>query len=443
MKPLAILRSLVITIILCLFYPVTSNAFSVYAHLAIVDASWKKSIVPLLKEKFPNATDEELKIAHSYAYGGSLMPDMGYFPFGSVYFTNLVHYVRTGEFMDNLLTEAKNINEYAFAIGAVSHYVTDEYGHSLATNVAEPMVYPKVAKKFGSVVTYEEYPIYHSRMEFGFDVLQTARGNYASQAYHDFIGFNVAKPVLQRAFLITYGQNIDSVFNGKLDANIATFRWAVKNLLPGLTRTAWALKKNDIRKNNPGMTARKFHFHIKRREYYHDFGREHDKPNLRTRITAFIITILPKIGPLRALKFQPPGPKAEKLFIKAFDTSLVAYGHVLKKLGGNEKPKLPDIDFDTGKPTVFGEYGLTDQSYSQLVIALDKDKFTNVTPSLKKSILSFYSKADSTSERPKVLYDWKKTNFALHKLKNKTPIPMDSLKFPIDTTGKVQTKTGR
>jgi hypothetical protein len=443
MKPFTMLRSAVITVILCLFYPLTSKAFSVYAHLAIIDASWKKSIVPLLKERFPNATDEELKVAHSYAYGGSLMPDMGYFPFGSVYFTNLVHYVRTGEFMDNLLKEARSLNDYAFAIGAVSHYVTDKYGHSLATNVAEPIVYPKVEKKFGHVVTYEEYPIYHSRMEFGFDVLQTARGNYASQAYHDFIGFNVSKPVLQRAFLITYGQNIDSVFKGKLDLNISTFRWAVRSLLPGLTRTAWALKKKDIMKNNPGMTSRKFHFHIKRREYFHDYGRDRDRPNLRTRITAFIISILPKIGPLKALKFEPPGPKAEKLFIKAFDTSLVAYNRVLKKISGGERANLPDIDFDTGKPTVFGEYGLADQSYSQLVINLDKDHFFNLTPSLKKGILSFYGKADSTDDRPKILYDWKKTNFALQELKSKTPIPLDSLKFPVDTSGKVRNKTGR
>jgi hypothetical protein len=443
MKPFTILRSVIITVILSLFYPLTSKAFSVYAHLAVIDASWKKSIVPLLKEKFPNATDEELKIAHSYAYGGSLMPDMGYFPFGSEYFTNLVHYVRTGDFMENLLKESKSLNDYAFAIGAVSHYVTDEYGHSLATNVAEPIVYPKVAKKYGNLVTYEEYPIYHSRMEFGFDVLQTARGNYASQAYHDFIGFNVSKPVLQRAFLITYGQNLDSVFKGKLDLNISTFRWAVRSLLPGLTRTAWALKKADIMKNNPGMTSRKFHYHIKRREYFHDYGRDRDRPNLRTRITAFIISILPKIGPLRALKFEPPGPKAEKLFIKAFDTSLVAYNRVLKKLGEKEHPNLPDVDFDTGKPTVFGEYGLADQSYSQLVINLNKDRYTNVTPSLKRSILSFYSKADSTEDRPKILYDWKKTNFALQELKNKTPIPMDSLKFPVDSTGRVKSKTGR
>src|SRR3569833_360490 len=208
MKPL---KYLLVSLFLIILYPIRSKAFSVYAHLAFVDAAWKKSIVPLLKAKFPDATDNDLRVAHSYAYGGSLMPDMGYFPFGSIYFTNLVHYVRTGDFMENLLNESQNINEYAFALGTISHYITDEYGHSLATNVAEPLEYHKVGQKFGEVVTNELNPIYHSRMEFGFDVLQTARGNYASQAYHDFIGFKVARPVLERAFLITYGLNLDCV----------------------------------------------------------------------------------------------------------------------------------------------------------------------------------------------------------------------------------------
>ena len=219
----------------------------------------------------------------------------------------------------------------------------------------------------------------------------------------------------------------------------------VRSRIPAesMARTAWALKKSEIMKNNPGMKSRKFHFKIKRREYFHDYGRERDRPNLRTRITAFIISILPKIGPLKALKFKPPGPEAEKLFIKAFDTSLVRYSGILKKLGNKRTTSLPDMDFDTGKPTAFGEYGLADQTYSQLVIALDKDKFTNLTPSLKKSVISFYSKADSTSDRPKILYDWKKTNYALQQLKDKKPIPMDSLRFPVDTTGKTLVKSSK
>ena len=407
--------------------------------MAIIDASWKKSIVPLLKEKYPNATDEELRIAHSYAYGGSLMPDLGYFPFGNVYFTNLVHYVRSGDLMENLVSQSQNINEYAFALGAISHYLTDEYGHSMATNVAEPIVYPKVAKKFGSRVTYEEYPVYHARMEFGFDVLQTARGNYASQEYHDFIGFNVAKPVLERAFMLTYGQDINDVFQGKLDLAISTFRWSVKSLLPGLTRTAWALKKDEIRKLNPGMTGRKFHYKIKKREYFHTYGREREKPKFGNRIMAFIIRILPKVGPLRALKFSPPGPTAEKLFIKSFDTTLVYYNQLLTEMRGGKQLQLPDIDFDTGKPTIQGEYGLADLTYSQLLLYLQDQKYKDVTPPLQANILSFYGKGDTTSkvtEYKKYKVDWKKTYLALQQLKTVRPVPIDSLKLPIDTVSK-------
>lgn len=439
MKPLKLLA---ISLMLFVFCPKSSTAFSVYAHLAIVDVAWNKSIVPLLKEKFPNATENDLRIAHSYAYGGCLMPDMGYFPFGSVYFTNLIHYVRTGDFMENLINESTNINEYAFALGAISHYLADEYGHSLATNIAEPMVYPKVEQKFGKVVTYEEDPIYHKRMEFAFDVLQTARGNYASQTYHDFVGFNIARPVLERAFMITYGESLDSVFHGKLDLNISTFRWSVRSLLPGLTRVAWSLKKQAILKENPGMTGRKFHARVRRREYYQKYGREREKPNLRTRITAFLIAILPKVGPLRPLKFQPPGPEGERLFIKAFDASGAHYAIVLNDLKEGHDPQLEDMDFDTGKPTAFGEYGMADQSYSQLVIGLDKDKFSNVTEHLKQNIESFYSKADSTVDPPKKLYDWKKTNFALQELKNSKPVPFDQLKLPADTSKSVA-KSGK
>jgi len=440
MKPY---KYLLVSLFLIVLYPIRSKAFSVYAHLAIVDVSWKKSIIPLLKAKFPNATENDLRIAHSYAYGGSLMPDMGYFPFGSVYFTDLVHYVRTGDFMENLLNESKNINEYAFALGAVSHYLTDEYGHSLATNVAEPLVYPQIGQKFGEHVTYEQAPIYHSRMEFGFDVLQTARGNYASQEYHDFIGFNVARPVLERAFLITYGENLDSVFNGNLDKNIATFRWAVRSLLPGLTRTAWQMKKSDIVKAEPGMTARKFHFRLKRREYTRLYGRDRDKPNLRTRITAFIIQIMPKIGPLRALKFKPPTGEAERLFVKAFDASSAHFAVITQQLQDGHDPQLEDMDFDTGKPTRFGEYGLADETYSKLVISLDKDKFSNMTSHLKEHLTTFYSKADSSAaEPPKQKFDWKKTNYALQELKNAKPVPFDQLKIPADTS-KMAAKPGR
>ncbi len=433
---LSSLKKPLIIIALTLSIPSYANAFSVFAHMAIIDASWKNSLVPLLRQSYPNATDAQLNEAHSYAYGGSLMPDMGYFPHGSVYFTNLVHYVRTGDFVQSLIYNAQNLDEYAFALGALSHYLTDKYGHSLATNLAEPIVYPKVGKKFGKVVTYEQDPINHSRMEFGFDVLQTARGNYASQEYHDFIDFNVSKPVLERAFLLTYGQDLEEVFDGKLDKTIASFRWAVKSLLPALTRDAWAAKKSEIRETYPDMTSRKFHYKIKKKEYYKKYGAEHETPGFGNEVMAFFIKIAPKIGPLRELRFSPPGPEGEKLFIRSFDTVLVYYRNTLTELQQGSKQGFANIDFDTGKNTVQGEYGLTDQTYSLLLINLQDKKFAGLTHPLQDNILDFYAKGDTTTksnEFKKNKIDWQKTYLALQQLKTAKAIPADSLKLRKDT----------
>jgi len=430
---------------LALLNPSSSKAYSVFSHEAVVDASWEKSILPLLKQKYPGATAADIKIARSYAYGGSLIADMGYFPFGNPYFTNLVHYVRSGDFVENLLSESQNLNEYAFAIGALSHYMTDRYGHSLGTNLAVPIVYPKVGEKFGRVVTYDEDNTSHKRMEFGFDVLQIARGNYLPQSYHDYIGFNVARPVLERAFMKTYGEDINKVF-GNLTLTISTFRWSVTSLFPSLTRTAWQMKKADIKAAHPGITARKFHYRIRRKEYYQEFGREREKPKFKERIYAFIIQILPKIGPLKSLRFTAPGPEAEKLFLKSFDTCVFHYGVALNTLRRGNHIDLADIDFDTGNITAPGEYGLADQTYSFLVIKLQEEKFQNLTPPLKDNILTFYSKADTTTksnENKKDKIDWQKTYLALQQIKVTKPIPMDSLKFPVDTAAKTPVKTTR
>jgi hypothetical protein len=179
--------------------------YSVLSHEAIIDASWDKSIKPLLLQKFPETTSDELLSAHAYAYGGAVTPDIGYFPLGSKLFTELLHYVRSGDFVTTLLDEAQNVQEYAFALGVMCHYNADKYGHPIGVNPSAPLVYPKVHAKYGDYVTYEQDPLSHIRTEFGFDVLQTGRGNYAPEAYHDFIGFKIATDALERAFAKTYG----------------------------------------------------------------------------------------------------------------------------------------------------------------------------------------------------------------------------------------------
>ncbi|MDO3643008.1 MAG: zinc dependent phospholipase C family protein [Mucilaginibacter sp.] len=421
-----VLRVACVLAVTFMLSPISAGAYSVLTHEALIDASWANNIKPLLKLKFPKATEEDLKKAHAYAYGGCLLPDMGYFPFGSLYFTNLAHYVRSGDFVENLLNESQNINEYAFALGALCHYMADKYGHSIGTNHVVPIVYPKMKAKFGNIVTYGENHISHSRVELSFDVLEVAKGNYAAEAYHDFIGFEVARPVLERAFLKTYGEDINNVF-GDLDLAISTYRWSVKSLMPTVTRAAWRMRKDEILKANPAANAHSFHYKMKRKAYIKEFGSSHTTGTLGQKLVAFLIRILPKVGPLKALTFKDPGPKGEETFIKSFDTVLVHYHGALSHL--HKKPlELPDVDYDTGKPTHIGEYELADMSYAKLIENLEESKFTNLTANLKRNIVNFYDKADTAAMSKKYPKDWKKTYSCLQALRSASVIVPDSLK---------------
>jgi hypothetical protein len=366
-----------------------SFGYAVLTHEALIDASWEHSILPLLKKQFPSASADDLSNAKAYAYGGAVSPDMGYYPFGNTLFTNLVHYVRSGEMVENLFQEARNLNEYAYAVGFLCHYNADEYGHPIGTNRSVPLVYPKDREKFGNNVTYAEDKIAHLRMEFAFDVLQTARGNYASKQYHSYVGFKVDTSVLARAFEKTYGLNLEKLFGGMLPLAVETFRFAVKNMLPLLTKAAWATKKNDIRKTNATLTSRSFTYRMHQKEYRQEFGNNYKKPGVFSTLISFIIRIMPKIGPLRILKFKAPTPEAEKYFIQSFNDVLTHYTAIIDKLPGKNM-EFTDIDFDTGNPTRPGEYSLADDTYAKLLLQLDKNKFENLNSSLKKNLLQYF-----------------------------------------------------
>ncbi len=246
--------------------PRSAAGYAVLAHEAIVDTTWDTDIRPLLQKRFPNATPEELKEAHGYAYGGAIIQDLGYYPHGSHFFSDLTHYVRSGDFILALLRDSKDLNGYAFALGALSHYAADNQGHSIGTNRAVPILYPELKKKYGPVVTYEENPLAHVKGEFGFDVLEVARQHYAPDSYHDFIGFAVAAPLLEQAFQETYGLDLKTVLSNE-DKVLGSYRRDVSKLLPEATRIAWSLKKDDILKEQPSMTRKKFLFNLSRASY--------------------------------------------------------------------------------------------------------------------------------------------------------------------------------
>jgi hypothetical protein len=387
-------------VVLLFLIPLYGSSFGVITHEAIIDAAWETSILPLLKARYPSSTAEEQKEAHAYAYGGAVAPDMGFYPFGSTLFTNLVHYVRSGDMVSALLKDAENINQYAFALGFLSHYNADNYGHPIATNKSVTLVYPKLRKKYGSTITYAQNKISHMRMEFGFDVLEIAKGNYASDNYHGFIGFKVDTSVLSRAFLETYGLDINDVFNHRFSLATETFRWIVANVFPVITRAAWSAKKDFITQQNPSVTAKSFHYKMRQKQYRKDFGTGYKRPGFFPSMLSFFIRALPKIGPTRALRFKAPTPLAEKYFVQSFDSVMFHYSGNLKQLR-QPSINLKDIDFDTGKPTALCEYSLADDTYYILLMKLKDDKFKNVTNPLKQNILNYYGGISSPQKNSK------------------------------------------
>src|SRR5947207_5941798 len=139
--------------LLVLFSAQNAYSYSVLTHEAIVDSTWDSAIKPLLLKRFPAATAGELTTAHAYAYGGCIIQDLGYYPFGSKFYSDLTHYVRSGDFILNLIRESRDLDEYAFALGAMAHFAADNSGHRIATNVSVPLLYPKLRLKFGNSIT--------------------------------------------------------------------------------------------------------------------------------------------------------------------------------------------------------------------------------------------------------------------------------------------------
>jgi len=363
------------------------SGYSVLTHEAIIDTVWDTSLKPVLLKRYPDLTPEQLREAHAYAYGGAIIQDMGYYPFGSKFFSDLAHYVRSGDFIEALLRDSQDSYEYAFALGALAHYASDNEGHSIAVNRAVPLLYPKLARKYGKTVTYEDDPAAHLRTEFGFDVVQVANGKYAPEAYHDFIGFSVSKPLLERAFEDTYSVKLKDVFKS-LDLTLGTYRHTVSSILPEMTKAAWAAKKKEIVKLQPGVTRKKFIYNLNHASYVKDWGQPYEKPGVGARFLAFLFRLVPKIGPFKALAFRPPTPEAEKLFIASFDRTLDRYRSLLAEVS-EDRLKLSNTNFDTGEPSREGTYRMADQSYSELLEKLAETKAT-VSAELRDDILAFY-----------------------------------------------------
>jgi hypothetical protein len=422
------ISALALAVLLFAGWPALCSAYAVLAHEAIIDSVWASDIRPLLLARFPNATHEELKEAHGYAYGGAIIQDLGYYPHGNRFFSDLTHYVRSGDFILALLRDSKDINGYAFALGAMAHYAADNEGHRLATNRAVPILYPKLKRKYGDSVTYDQDPLAHIKTEFGFDVVEVARGRYAPDNYHEFIGFGVAAPLLEQAFQETYGLDLKTVLTDE-ERVLGSYRRDVSKMIPKATRVAWSLKKDEIVQDQPSMTKDKFLFNLSRASYRKKWGKNYKPPTPGEQFLAFLVKILPKIGPLKVLELRTPTPDTERMFEASFNVTLDRYRMLLSQVRSG-LPALPNDNFDTGDVTGPGKYRLNDVAHAKLLDALAKQNFTGVSSETKAELLEFYSHADAsyfTMQKPK---QWAKVQKEVQQLRQVVP-PADATPSPV------------
>jgi hypothetical protein len=392
--------------------------YSVLTHEQIVDLLWTDGIRPLLLKRYPELSEDQLKGAHAYAYGGCLIQDLGYYPFGSPELSNLMHYVRSGDFVRELRLQSQDVNEYAFALGALSHYSSDIAGHP-AVNQSVAMHYPELRAKFGKSVRYAQGKTAHLKTEFGFDMVQVAKNRYASEQYHDFIGFKVSKSLLERVFPITYGIELKEVLP-RADLAIGSYRFSISRLIPEMTQVALKTHKKDMMSEKPTSARKKFLYRLSRSDYEREWGKDYTKPGLCVRLMAATLRFMPKIGPFKALAFNNPTPEMEELYFKSINTTVDQYRGLLEQVR-TESLLPPNRDLDDGKMTKPGDYSLADDTYAKLLVRLSKRNFDRTTAELRADILRYYSDLTVSIETKKDDASWQGVLIALDQLKSAIP----------------------
>jgi hypothetical protein len=420
-RPFSVCAVAILLVVLLLMCSGGAFAYSVLTHEEIVDLLWTDEIQPLLLHRYPGLTADQLKEAHAYAYGGAVIQDLGYYPFGSREFSDLVHYVRSGDFVHELLLESQDADEYAFALGALSHYASDIAGHP-AVNQAVALEYPKLRAKYGKSVRYAQDKTAHLKIEFGFDTAQVAKNRYASEQYHEFIGFQVSKPLLERVFPVVYGVELKDVLTHE-DLAVGSYRFAVSRLIPQMTQVALQTHKKDLMRETPNFAKQKFLYRLSRSDYEKQWGKDYVKPGVGTRILSTILRYMPRVGPFKGLAFKSPTPQTEDLYFKSINSTVDQYRALLEAVR-TDTVMLPNYDFDTGNPTKAAEYSLTDDAYAKLLGQLSERKFNKTSADLRANILLFYSDLSVPIETKKNPGDWQSVLSQIDQLKSVTPVPV-------------------
>jgi hypothetical protein len=387
-------RTIVLLLATTLF-TADSGAYSVLTHQELIDLAWNGSIRPLLLAKFPGATEKQLKDAHAYAYGGSAVQDMGYYPFGKRFFSNLTHYVRSGDFVMWMLRNARTIDEYAFAIGALSHYLGDSIGHAEAINPATAIEFPKLEKKFGDKVTYGESPHGHIRTEFAFDVDELRDAAFAPPAYLEFIGFKVPRRFLERAFVATYGFDIHEVL-GKSRPSLRSYRTAVRSFIPAFAEAEVVLHGNAFPPHPDDEAYRIFSERVAQTNYERNWKHAHKGPGFKAHMLAILVFLVPKVGGAADLAIKIPNNQTQEWYLQSVNHTVDVFRDTLRKAleeGANDPVALANVDLDTGRRSKAGDYPLADEAYAQLLGRLTSRPKRAISESLKQHVIGYYKAA--------------------------------------------------
>jgi hypothetical protein len=386
-------------LIAVLIIATNGHAYSVLTHEELIDLAWNDSIRPMMLAKFPDATEDELKVAHSFAYGGSAVQDMGYYPFGKRFFSNLTHYVRSGDFVAWMLRNASTLNEYAFAIGALSHYLGDSIGHSEAINPATAIEFPKLKNKYGDKVTYGESPHGHIRTEFAFDVEGMKNTAFAPPAYLRFIGFRVPRKFLERAFMATYGFDLHEVL-GEPRASLKSYRSSVRSFIPSFAEAEVVLHGHQFPPPPDDESYRIFEERIKRTNYDRRWKHTYKGPGFKAHFLAVLVFLVPKIGAASDLAIKIPNAQTQELYLRSMNHTVDLFRETLKHTVDTSTPfELANVDLDTGHRDQLGDYPLADGAYAQLLERITARPERQIPGELKRHILGYYATADGSTEQ--------------------------------------------
>uniref|UniRef100_Q023A3 Uncharacterized protein n=1 Tax=Solibacter usitatus (strain Ellin6076) TaxID=234267 RepID=Q023A3_SOLUE len=269
-------------------------------------------------------------------------------------------------------------------------------------------------RKFGNSVTYTDDHISHSKTEFAFDVFQASRGRYASEGYKDFVGFQVSKRVLQQAFLDTHGMKLEHVFLKRRPGDRVVPS-------PGGTHTSLAHQSRVANQRagdsqgTSGSHPQGIFYNLSRSSFEKTWGSTYQRPGFGSRVLATLFRIVPRIGPFKALAFEPLTAETEKLYMAGFNASIDRHRELLGSVGAG-RLNLPNDNFDVGDATKAGSYRLTDAAYAKLLHQLD-GHYPELPKELRTNILAFYQDLGLPISTKKDESDWLRLQDELDRLR--------------------------